>query len=198
MENKTATIKNVVSIADDTLYAMRHTCETIIANKTSFHPMLTFFSSEDKVALSAVVNSSDNFEQTLVRISESLYLYPPLKAHAVMIAINSDLHDDSGNYLSSSLNVFTLSEIYGFFTTMPYTVDSQSKVTWHDDKFETVNVLDGQFEGISKEMVNLFYMFTHMDYPPYTVQEVLSYLSFVGTIVNFHETTPISFYDMTP
>lgn len=198
MEEKLATIETFIDISDDIFYATRHTCEQVIKNSSSFAPMLTFFASSDKVSTTVVVNSYPSFEETLLRISEALYLYSPLNAHAVMVSINSDIHDDDGNYISSSLNTFTLSDAYAFITTMPYSVDDKLNVSWYTEKFETSNVLDKNFEGISKEMVNLFYMFTHVENSPYTVQEVLSYLTFVGATISIHENTPISFYDMTP
>lgn len=198
MEDKLATIETIISISDDVFYATRDTCEKAIKQVGSFHPMITFFASEDKVSATVVVNSHPSFQDTLSRISEAMYLYPPLKAHAAMIAINSDIHDDNGNWLSSSLNVFTVCEEYAFITTMPYSVDESRNVHWFTDQFETSNVLDKNFEGISKEMVNLFFMFTHIDSAPYTVQEVLSYLTYVGASINLQEEMPIAFYDMTP
>lgn len=199
MTDTKITIDSIIDKPDDALYAFRHTCEQVIEKSAGFHPMLTFYAASDEPAITIVVDSSGTtFQHTLARLAEALYLYAPLKAHAVLIAINSDINNEDGKYIHSSLNVFTLSDLSAFVTSMPYTVTSTNQVTWLNDQFTTENILDKNFDGLSKEMVNLFYMLTHIDGSPYTVQELLSYLSYVGAAIQIHNDMNISFYDMTP
>lgn len=196
MKPKEVALNNLCSITDNIFDALRYTAEALVSSGKSIAPTLNFLESEDSLSITVVPPPGDRFQDTLSRIAEALYLYSPMKSHAVMITLNSDICDDYGNKISSALNTFTLSDDYAFFTTMPYTITSSNSIIWHSDQNKTEHLLDKQFEGLSKEMVNLFYAMTHIDHSPYPVQEILSYLTFVGTAFEIHAKIPIAYYDM--
>lgn len=198
MEDTKPKIHDICSKADEEFDLLRMTLEQMISQNHSFNPMMTFFSARDKRSAALVIPPQSETVQTIARISECLYLYTPMRSHCVFITLPSDIDDDDGKFLSHSISTFLLSDECAFLKIMPYTIDSNNKVVWTTEKFETLNILEKNFQGLSKEMVNLFYMFTHLEDAPYTVQEVASYLTFVGIEVLFDKNLEVLYYNMLP
>lgn len=198
MENKIATINDAFPNIDAELDVLRLTLEQVASKSSVFHPIINFFDSDNQRLATVVVHSQSTFDSTLCRMAEALYLYPSLASSSAIIALVGDMLDDDGNHTHSVLSAFTITEDYGYVTSMPYSIDSSNNITWMTDQFESTNVLDKHFEGVSKEMLNMFYMFSHMERGPYTVHELATYLTFVGTSVQFSDKIKVSYYDMTP
>jgi len=92
------------------------------------------------------------------------------------------------------LQLFLISEYRGYIIQLPYTKNQDKTITWHSDQFTTQNLLDTNFEGPTKDMINLFFMFTHLDSSPYTVHECLSYLTYSGASLQIFDSLKIAYY----
>ena len=182
---------------DEELSVIRSVLEDSVTNGESFAPMLTFFDSPTTRRIAVVTNVHQQFADTLVEISSALFLYSALNAHHATLCLHSDIQDDNGNKTAEAVNVFLISEDYGVLITMQYTL-SNNTVTWLYDNFECVSIADAPFTGISKEMVNLLFMHSHMDKPPYTVQELLSYLSYSNAGIHQFGDSQVTYYQMSP
>lgn len=183
-------------VLEEELSILRSVLENNISNEKNFSPMLTFFSDPTTRKLAVVTKIHDNFIDTLSHISSALFLYPAINAHHAIVSMYSEIHDDDGNKTAEAINSFLISEDYGIIITMQYTV-SNNTVTWLYDNFECVSISDAPFTGISKEMANMLFMYTHMEKPVYTVQELLSYLSYSGAAVHQFGEQKVTYYHMS-
>ena len=184
------------SVLEEELSVLRAVLENSVTNGKSFSPMITFFSDPSTRTIATVTKVHEDFVDTLSHISSALFLYPALNAHHAIITLHSEIHDDDNNKTSDAINTFLISEDYGIIITMHYTV-SNNTVTWLYDNFECVSIADAEFTGISKEMANMLFMYTHMEKPAYTVQELLSYLSYSGAAIHQFGEQKVTYYHMS-
>ena len=188
-------IKDLCPVIDEELLVLRGTLEENVSHGYNYRPMVTFFKFPDVRQCAVVPNPQVEFTDTLARIAEALYLYPALDSSYAVVSLLSELHDDDNNKTAECLNVFVLEEDSAHMINMPYTV-SDKNVNWLYDKFSSVNVSNHEYEGISKEMINMFYMFTHLEHPLYTVQEVLSFLGISGAGVHVFPGVNVSYFSV--
>ena len=178
------------------LSVIRSTFELQFSQEKSFSPMMTFYNSLQQRMIALVTPPQDSFELTLQRISEALHLFPSLATHTLFVTMKSEIQYE--DHSTDILTTFVLSEDYGYLVTMPYSIDSTGNVVWQSESFVYENLMDKEFSDLSQEMVDLFYMYTHMANSPFVVQEILSYLSFIGFSIELFHSIKITYYDMTP
>ena len=187
-------IKETCSIIEDEISVLQQTLQEHLINDHSYSPMITFFTSPDTRALAVVPPNQPSFQDTLVRMSEIFYIYSPLASHCCVISIDSTIKNDQGSDIDC-FHVFVISEEQGYVIMLPYSKDSSNNLTWHSEDFTAQNILDTEFQGQTKEMINLFYTFTHLNSPPFTVNECLSYLSHVGAAILVFDSFKINYYN---
>lgn len=188
-------IKEICPVIDEELLVLRGTLEENVSHDYNYRPMVTFFQSSHARQCAVVPNPQIEFTDTLARIAEALYLYPALNSSYAVVSLLSELHDDDNDKTAECLNVFVLEEDSAYMINMPYTV-SHKNVNWLYDKFTSVNVSNHEYEGIAKEMINMFYMFTHLEHPLYTVQELLSFLGISGAGVHVFPGLNVSYFSV--
>jgi hypothetical protein len=186
-------IKDICPIIDEELLVLRSTLEENVSHDSPYCPMITFFNYPDKRQCAVVPVRQVEFSDTLARIAEALYLYSALNCTYAIVSLSSELHDENQNKTADCINVFLLEENSAHMINMPYTVSGKN-VTWLYEKFSSVNVANHEFEGISKEMINMFYMFTHLEDPLYTVQELLSFLGINGAGIHAFPGLNVSYF----
>ena len=183
-------------ILEQELSVLRSVLEETVAAGKSFCPMLTFFDSPTTRKIAVATKIHQDFGDTLSEISAALFLYSSINAHHATLCLHSDIQDDDGDKLSEAINLFLVSEDYGFMITMQYTV-SNNTVTWLYDNFECISIVDAPFTGVSKEMVNMLFMHSHLEKPVYTVNELLSYLSYIDVDIHQFGDSPTLYYNMS-
>ena len=190
-------IKNICPVIYEELLVLRATLEENILHDCDYNPMITFFRSPDVRQIAIVPKPESEFSDTLARFAETLYLYSALNCTYAVISLSSELHDENQNKTSECMNVFLLEEDSAHMINMPYTLSGRT-VNWLYDKFYSVNVSNHEYDGISKEMINMFYMFTHLEHPLYSVQELLSFLGMSGAGVHVFPGFNISYFAASP
>lgn len=189
-------IKEVCSVIDEELSILRHVLEDVVSRDFGYNPMMTFFKNSTQRYLALTIPKQQDFSQTLARMAEAFYLYPPLQANCAIISLDSHVETPDGA-LADCLQVFVISADIGVIIKMPYTIGSNNSVIWNEDHFSIDDIINTKYEGLTKEMINLFFMITHLDSSPYTVQECMSYLTYVGLDVKPFDALKIVYYDMT-
>lgn len=189
-------IKELCSVIEQELTILRCVLEDASKRSANYHPMMTFFKDSQRRFLALTIPSQPTFADTLTRMAEAFYLYPPLQSHCAIVSLDSTLQHPDGT-MYDCLQVFVISEHFGAIIKMPYTKNSDNTVTWQEQNFSTDDIINTKYEGLSKEMINLFFMITHLDASPYTVQECLSYLTYVGIAIQPFEALKIVYYDMS-
>jgi len=176
--------------------AFKNSIEKISETSTAFSPMLTFMSSSTERALTIVTPNQDTFDDTFTRIAEALHLYPAINAYSVVLAFSSKKQYDDNIY--DSLNIFLLTDSFAGLASYPYTVNTDKTVTWHEQHAEMLNIDDSDFDPQFKDMLTMFFYFTHLEAPAYTTSEVLSYLSRIGCAINIYNNFDVHYYDFLP
>ena len=169
--------------------------ETIVSSQKKYQPMATFYSDSSTRFVTLVISPQTNFEDSLIRISEILHLYSSIEAQCVIVSLTAKVNINENSY--ESLMIFILSEERAWHMMLPYTVDSEQNIHWLNDYFETNEIDTQDHQYISKDMMNIFFVFTHTSPSPYSCSEILSYLSTTGATASFHTNEEISFYDFS-
>lgn len=184
------------SIIHQEIDTLKHTVEKCVSQNSNYLPMLTFMSTADDRMLTVTVPRQDNHEDTFVRIAEVLHLYSAIEPYSVVVSLSTKKEINNQHY--DALTIFILTSDFAGILSIPYTVDSSNTVLWHDDLFEMENVDDQDFDPTTKDMITMFFFFTHIEKPAYTASEVLSYLSRIGCAIYMFDKFDVSYFDLTP
>lgn len=184
------------SIIHQEIDILKHTVEKCVLEGGRYSPMLTFMSSISERMLTVTIPYQDNYEDTFLRIAEVLHLYSALESYSVVVSLSAKKEINNQQY--DVLTVFTLTDNYAGILSIPYTVDSSKVVIWHDDLFEMENIDDQDFDPTTKDMITMFFFFTHIEKPAYSASEVLSYLSRIGCAIYMFDKFNVSYFDLTP
>lgn len=187
-------IKEECSIIDEEINILQNVLMEVTSRNAKYHPMVTFFKNHNTRQVAVTPVPQNSFPETLAKIAETLYLYPCLNSSCAIISLDSIIQN-SDNQQLDCLQIFVISESQGHIVQLPYSKNQDNTVTWHTDQFQTENLLSTNFEGSTKDMINLFFMFTHLDSSAYTVHECLSYLSYSGAGVQVFDSLKIAYYD---
>lgn len=191
-------LENVCSNISSEIIVLKSLLESLHSHGNSYLPMLTFFSDKDTRLFTVNTPAQQTFDDSLIRISEALHLYSAANCESVVISLNASIHKDDVQY--SSLIVFLLSDSAAWQINLPYIIQSDNTFFWHNDLFEVNQIVEEDIhsiENLTKDMLTMFYVYTHIDHSPYTLSEVLSYLSTTGAMIVNHQNDIISFYDFS-
>lgn len=184
------------SIIHQEIDTLKHTVEKCVAQNGHYSPMLTFMSSRDERMLTVAVPHQNNLEDTFVRIAEVLHLYSAINSYSVILSMVTK--KEINDYQYDTLTVFTLTSDFAGILSIPYTVDSSNVLTWCDDLFQMEDIDDQDFDPTTKDMITMFFFFTHVEKPAYTASEVLSYLSRIGCAIYMFDKFDVPYFDLTP
>lgn len=186
-------IKEECSIIDEEINILQNVLMEVTSRNAKYHPMITFFKNENTRQVAVTPAPQQSFPDTLSKIAEALYLYPCLDSSCAIISLDSIIQN-SENQTLDCLQIFVVSEYQGHIIQLPYIKNDDNTITWCTDQFETENLLSTNYEGATRDMINLFFMFTHLDSSAYTVHECLSYLSYSGASLQIFDSLKIAYY----
>lgn len=187
-------IKEECSIIDEEINVLQNVLMEVASRGAKYHPMVTFFENQNTRQVAVTPAPQPTFNDTLTKIAETLYLYPCLGSSCAVISLDSIIQN-SDNQTLDCLQIFVISESQGHIIQLPYTKNEDNTILWHTDQFQTENLLSTNYEGSTRDMINLFFMFTHLDASAYTVHECLSYLSYSGAGIQIFDSLKIAYYD---
>lgn len=188
-------LKHICSDIETEVSILKGTLEANSVKNYNYTPMLTFFSSENKRQIAIVIPSAETFEDTVIRLTESLHLFVALNSASVTISLKTKVVYNNNHY--DTLNIFLLSNSHAWQLTYPYTLDESNNVTWHDDLHEILSIDEVEYNSNIKEMITTFYYMTHLPESAFTVSEVLSYLSSQNAAVQLLDGQKISYIDFS-
>jgi hypothetical protein len=151
----------------------------------TFAPLLSFFNSDGEVMIAVQVPSYEDKDELYKQISQIMNLYSATQASACLFASDVrmstyETEDESSksNAAVEALSITFMNEESSAVFTMPYRIENNT-VVWLEDKFV---VSDFSPEDPTKvyqgDMVELFYIMTHLDGKIFSTADILNYLSY--------------------
>ncbi len=160
--------------------------EKIILEKKIVKPFFIPFDSDQKKPFVSFVRdwNTDNYDDYYSAIVEMIYTFSSVRPSSFILSI----HPESNSFFnvnnkfdfdsSNNLIVFVINEDFGVAIELKYSVNFENNtITWHD-QFDCTDIAD-----IDDVMVEMLYVFSHIDVPPFEYNEVLNYLSSLNTNV---------------
>jgi len=187
-------IKEECFIIDEEINIIQNVLMETSSRGAKYHPTITFFQDGKTRQVAVTILSQPTFSETLIRIAETLHLYPCLRSSCAVVSLDSTIQN-TDNQSFDCLQIFLISEYQGYIIQLPYTKNQDNTILWHTDQFQTENLLSTNFDGLTKDMINLFFTFTHLNAPTYTAHECLSYLSYSGAGIAVFDSLKIAYYD---
>ena len=194
-------LKNFVDDPIEHINAFVETFESCIENAgpDSFIPMITYFNSDSNIILSITSIGYQDKDTMYKSFNEMLHFFSAGKAHSFIFAIDirKTVYDqDNPNTKTSqpvdALSLSFVSEESSGILTLPYTV-IDNKVQWFESEFDLSNMAEEdpkkKYQG---EMVDLFYMMTHLEGPLFTPAQLLNYYNHKGYQFMIPDTTKVS------
>jgi len=191
-------LEKVCSPISTEITLIKSVFESVFFSQKKYQPMITFFSDSNTRYLTITIPSQETFNDSLTRISESLHLYSAINAHCATLSMTATLEKDGTTY--NTLIIFLLSEEFAWQINLPYIITSDNSIVWQDDLFEINQILQeniNSIENLTRDMLTIFYVYTHIHPSPYSLSEVLSFLSTTGAVAALHTDQKVSFYDLS-
>lgn len=188
-------ICHLIEDFEDEVNIHKSIVETAVLGKETPCPMLVFYHNAIQKDYLIVVHNSDNFNDTLPKLSEALHLYQARNCHSVLVMLVSKIALDDVVY--DSVNFFVASENLAYVYYLPFTVEDNS-VTWHDDRSFVDELATAEMDQNGLDFLHVLHAHVHMEDAPFEASEVLTYLSYNGfAIQSLNPHNSVSYIDMS-
>lgn len=162
--------------------------ESCTAKDYEFVPMVVFYTNSETKDLVVAPAHYRDLTEKMVSIAECLHLYAAIHASAAYVAMQSKLQLNDIEYNAITISVVCNERAWNI--SLPYTVENNT-VTWHNEMSTLHEFDDDIADDVSKDIINMFYNFTHLEAISFTAAEILSYLSSKGAAIemfagNYH------------
>lgn len=141
-----------------------------------YRPRLAVFDSSLELTFAIASRPYDGITDYKSAIAEMLYSFQALDAHSCILVLDSHVKDDNDNIVGECLNLHFMSASACHIVQLMYSIED-GDITWHDDqhRFSQIDLKD--HESVSQEMIEMLFVFTHLDSAPFTPQELFSFYS---------------------
>lgn len=172
--------------------------ETILTQTGNYDSIITFYDQQQRISL--LVGLPQNLEdaERYEKISEALHIYAAGKYSAVLIPVIGKYNREIGNDIDQipTLNIFILSFHHAYFLINPFII-TNGIFEWLEEESSINEIENYEFDDYGKDIVTMFYHFTHLENSIHTLEEIKSYLTFNKfTVVDFNENA-LPFVDFT-
>lgn len=175
-------VKEIVTDIEQEVPIIQTVLENIIRRGEPFAPMLVFYGTpETKSLICCPMAQEENFLSRMVAVADAMHLYNAINASAVTVTLISQIELDNTMY--DLLNIFVMNQSNAFNIRIPYSIDNDQNVIWHNQYGEVLEVDDMELDTNGKEMINMFYHYIHAEMIGFTPAEVLSYLACNGAAI---------------
>ena len=142
----------------------------------SYRPRLAVFDDSLDLTFAIAARPYDGASDYKSTIAEMLYSFQALDAHSCILVLDSHVKDDDNSVIGDCLNLYFMSSINCHVVQLMYTIED-GDITWHDDRhrFSQIDLKD--HDSVSQEMIELLFVFTHLDNPPFSSEELFSFYS---------------------
>jgi hypothetical protein len=152
-----------------------------MAGKDSYRPRIVFFDFFGNKTFGVVSRPYVDQTDYITCIAEMMYSYSALDASSCVLVLDSYLIKNGQN-IGSCLHCYFVGDRTANVVTLPYIYNESGDVMWDESKDTSESIDLKDHDGITQQMVELLYAFSHIDTPPFKMNELLSYYS----SLNYH------------
>jgi hypothetical protein len=140
-----------------------------------YKPRLALFNSDKELIFSISAKDYSGLTEYKSAIAEMLYSFSAFNSHSCILVLDSNV-TEGDKVIGDCLNLYFISSTSCHMVQLMYKIEA-SETTWlsHDHRFSSIDLKD--HETVSHEMVEMLFVFTHLDSSPFTSRELLSYYS---------------------
>jgi len=163
--------------------------DTVSKNgKDSFIPMCVYMNSDGIIKLAITSRPWVDKDDMYKSFSEMLFAFTTLKADSFMFAndvrvtkYEAEAPHSKTTEAQDALNLAFVSKESSALLSIPYSIEDDNKVKWHFDLSVTSPLSkDNPAEVYQGDMVELFYVMSHIDVSPFTPAQLMNYYSIKG------------------
>lgn len=176
-------IKSYVSDPEQEISSLKASFEehVSLSGKETYRPRIMFYNFFGEKLFGIVSRPYVDQTDYISSIAEMMYAYTGLSASAAIIVLDSNI-TKNGAVIGNCLNAYLISSDTAHALTIPYDHSSDNKVIWKSSE-ELIKEVDmNTNSGMPLEMLELSYAFSHIDEPPFSMSELLSYYTSMGFI----------------
>lgn len=169
-------VKNYIKEIETEVAIIKMVVENCASRNETFVPMVVFYSTDNKEMVVAPV-CSETFQSKMTAIAEVMHLHSTMNAHASVVNFVTKVVIDDVEY--QMLNMYALSQDNAYVIQIPYLINDKF-VEWQNDHASCTSIDHLETDDVAKNVLSMFYHFTHIQNPGFRTEEILSYLSFKG------------------
>jgi len=171
-------ISNFVANFESEVAILKTVVESAHSRNQSFCPMIVFYNDPNTRSIVVVPQFNNDRSIMMRNLADTLHLYSALKSFCATIAFTSKgIVDDEETDL---LNIFIISDDAAFHVQAIFSIEGD-KINWNENlNYIDVNDKSNEFSEKSKDFFSMLYHYSHIENNPFTVSEILSYLSSRG------------------
>jgi len=176
-------IKSYVSNPEEEILSIKTSFEDHVSltGKETYRPRIMFYNFFGDKLFGIVSRPYVDQTDYISSIAEMMYSYTALSASSAVIVLDSNI-TKNGSVIGNCLNAYLISSDTAHAVTLPYEHSSDNKVIWKSSE-ELIKEVDlNQNSTMPLEMLELSYAFSHIDEPPFSMSELLSYYTSMGFI----------------
>lgn len=180
-------IKNITSSFSDHV--------KLAGKDTPYRPRLVFFDFFNKKSFGIVSRAYVDQTDFISSVAEMMYAYKSLDASACVLVLDSFLLKDGKN-IGNCLYCYFICDDSAHVVCLPYSYDND-QVVW-DLSSQTSESIDlKHHDGITQQMIELLYVYSHIQNSPFQLSDLLSYYSSMGYQFKAFKNLKVSYIDYT-
>lgn len=160
-------IKNITSSFGDHV--------KLVGKDTPYRPRIVFYDffgyKSFGIASRPYVDQSDY----MTCIAEMMYAYSALSSEACVLVLDSYI-TKNGQNVGNCLYCYFIGDKSAHMACLPYSY-SNDEVVWDLSKQTSEEIDLKDHDGMTQQMVELLYAYSHLDKPPFSLSDLLSYYS---------------------
>lgn len=165
-----------------------------ISGAGSYKPRLALFDGSKELKLVISARPYVDFTDFKCVIAEMLYSYTSFKSKSCILVLDSEIKVD--DIKKDCLNLYLMNNSYCHNIQLLYEVVDDT-VVWNDNDFRCQSIDLKDHEYSSQEMVELLYVYIHLDNSPFSAHELLSYYSSQNYVFRSFKDLNISYVDFS-
>lgn len=187
VNNPEEEIKNITSSFSDHI--------KLVGKDTPYRPRIVFYDFFGNKSFGIAARPYADQTDYITCIAEMMYAYSALKAEACVLVLDSFI-TKNGQNVGSCLYCYFIGDKSANVVCLPYSY-SEDQVVWDLSKQTSEEIDLKDHDGMTQQMVELLYSYSHLDKTPFSLSDLLSFYSSVNYQFRSFKNLRTSYIDYT-